>query len=263
MVNMSKFKKLKNAYRKNGTSGVIKLVNNKIRGKSNNQIIDITDEYIKWLRFANAGMLQRGNYWCFDYALKNIPNDVPILEIGSFCGLSTNILYHYKRTNNKNNKLFTCDKWFFEGVSGDDTLPICDIKYSEYREFVKATFISNTRMFSKNDLPHTIEMMSDDFFEAWEHSQKVVDVFDQEVTLGGNLGFCFVDGNHSYEGIKKDFLNTDNHLMDGGFILFDDSASNRTNNMGAQKVIQEIIDCGRYKLVRENPNFFFRKFRSL
>ncbi len=59
--------------------------------------IDVSDAYIKWLCIANAGMLERGNLYLIDLAMKQLPSAAPVLEIGSFCGLSTNVLTHYKR----------------------------------------------------------------------------------------------------------------------------------------------------------------------
>src|ERR1051326_5368411 len=81
--------------------------------------IDITDDYVKWLCFANAGMLDRGNLYLIDHAIRNLPSGAPILEIGSFCGLSANLLTHYKRKHGKANRLFTCDKWEFENADRD------------------------------------------------------------------------------------------------------------------------------------------------
>ena len=62
------------------------------------KIKDISDEdeYVEWLCFANAGMLDRGNLYCFDYAIRNLPSSAPLIEIGSFCGLSTNLITYYK-----------------------------------------------------------------------------------------------------------------------------------------------------------------------
>src|SRR6516164_5638066 len=76
--------------------------------------IDIAYEYVKWLCFANAGMLDRGNLYLMDYAINQLPSNAPIVEIGSFCGLSTNLLTHYKRKHKRTNRLVTCDKWDFE-----------------------------------------------------------------------------------------------------------------------------------------------------
>ena len=44
--------------------------------------IDISDDFVNWICYVNAGMLDRGNLYCFDYAMRNLPSDAPILEIG-------------------------------------------------------------------------------------------------------------------------------------------------------------------------------------
>ena len=72
---------------------------------------------INWLCFANAGMLTRGNLHLIDTAMKQLPSAAPILEIGSFCGLSANVLTHYKRKYDVKNRLVTCDKWEFENAT--------------------------------------------------------------------------------------------------------------------------------------------------
>jgi hypothetical protein len=50
-------------------------------------------EFITWLTFANAGMLQDGDIGSMEYAIKNLPTGNPVIEIGSFCGLSLNVPY--------------------------------------------------------------------------------------------------------------------------------------------------------------------------
>ena len=77
---------------------------------------EVSDEYVKWLCFANAGMLDTGNLHLIDTAMKQLPSAAPILEIGSFCGLSANVLTHYKRKYGAKNRLVTCDKWEFENA---------------------------------------------------------------------------------------------------------------------------------------------------
>ena len=47
----------------------------------------VEDEYLNWLRFANAGMISPGNMYAMKYAIENLPTNDPIIEIGSFCGL--------------------------------------------------------------------------------------------------------------------------------------------------------------------------------
>src|SRR5271157_4820246 len=83
--------------------------------KAEPSIIYIEDEYINWLCFANAGMLDKGNIYCFDYAARNIHSNSVCVEIGSFCGLSANVIHYFLKKYNKDNRLICVDKWEFEG----------------------------------------------------------------------------------------------------------------------------------------------------
>src|ERR1700681_73599 len=83
------------------------------------EYINLMDDYLAYLSFVNAGMLNKGNLLCFDYALRNLPSRNPIVEIGSFCGLSTNIMAYFKQRHGVPNKIFNCDKWEFEGAVGN------------------------------------------------------------------------------------------------------------------------------------------------
>lgn len=74
----------------------------------NNNIFK-SDEYIKKLCYVNAGFLNIGNIWCFDYAISNLPSHNPIIEIGSFCGLSANVITYLKLRHNVINKLICVD----------------------------------------------------------------------------------------------------------------------------------------------------------
>jgi len=215
-------------------------------------------EYMDWLTFANAGMLNRGNAYCIDYAIQNIQSKSPIVEIGSFCGLSTNMITYFKEKYNVKNPLVTCDRWIFEGAENGGMLGDSkSVSHAEYRDFVKETYMRNVQMFSRYDLPFTIEMFSDEFFSSWKKSEKRRDVFGREFLLGGPISFCYIDGNHSYEFAKKDFANCDKYLERGGFMLFDDSADG--SRWEVCRVVKEVLDNGRYELVAKNPNCFFRK----
>jgi len=215
-------------------------------------------DFGNWLRFANAGMLSVGNIDSFEYAIKNLPSENPVIEIGSFCGLSTNIISFYLRFFKKRNKLFTADKWFFENAEKQsDFLEGSSIRHSEYRTFVKETYIRNISFFSNEHLPYTIESFSDDFFELWRQNSTTLDVFGREIKLGGNISFAYIDGNHTYEYAKRDFENVDANLEKGGFILFDDSSE--YSGFEVYRVIKEIISNGRYIVVNNNPNYLIQK----
>jgi len=219
-------------------------------------------EYITWLSFANPGMLHRGNVDCMDYAIRHLPSRAPIMEIGSFCGLSTNVITHLKEKHNVSNPLVTCDKWIFEGAENGG--PLGDsrtVMHDDYKKFVKDSFLRNVRMFSRADLPFTIELFSDDLFKAWAHGDLCKDVFGRETRLGGPISFCYIDGNHTYEYARRDFENCDRFLELGGFILFDDSADD--SEWEVRRVVHEVAESGRYTLIAKAPNYFFQKISEL
>ena len=217
----------------------------------------IQDEYIDWLSFANAGMLHKGNVFCMDYAIKYLPSNNPVLEIGSFCGLSTNVITYLLSKHSKKNQVFSSDKWIFEGAENGGNLGFSNISHHDYRAYVKASFKRNVEFFSAQNKPYTIECFSDAFFELWQKGEKVKDVFDREIKMGGNFSFCYIDGNHTYDFARRDFENVNKYLDVGGFVLFDDSSDN--NAFGLTKLMQEIINNKDYKLVLKNPNYLFVK----
>ncbi len=217
------------------------------------------DDYIMWLCFANAGMLDKGNLFLIDHAIQHLPSAAPLLEIGSFCGLSTNLLTHYKRKYGRKNRLITCDKWAFENTVKDGPhLGASPVRFSDYKSFVRDSYLRNIRLFSADDLPFTVESTSEEFFVAWRDKQERSDVLGRPLTLGGPLSFCYIDGDHGYEGAKKDFLGCDQFLEAGGFLLFDDST---VEAFGVRKLMPEVEATGRYKLVATNPNHLFKKIK--
>lgn len=260
MLTIEKIRKGIRLCREQGLSALFKAILGRQTGEiQTGPVKESWTGYMDWLTYANAGMLTRGNADCFDYAIQNIQSKSPIVEIGSFCGLSTNMICYFKEKYNVKNPLVTCDRWIFEGsehggMLGDSK----SVSHAEYRDFVKETYLRNIKMFSRYDLPFTIEMFSDEFFSAWNESQKLKDVFGREFSLGGPISFCYIDGNHSYEFTKRDFENCDKYLERGGFMLFDDSADG-SRWEEVCRVVKEVSDNGRYELVAKNPNYFFRK----
>jgi hypothetical protein len=84
------------------------------------------------------------------------------------------------------------------------------------------------------------------------------DIFGRDTRLGGPIAFCFIDGDHTYEQAKRDFLHADELLTAGGFILFDDS-----DEFGAfphvHELVQEAMRTNGYELVAANPHHLLRK----
>ena len=220
------------------------------------EIIIIKDEFIEWLTYANAGMLNRGNLYCIDYVAKNIISDNAVVEIGSFCGLSTNIINYYLKKYNKNNRIVTSDKWEFEGHK-DGMLGDSNVSHAIYKKFVKESFKRNVELFSFYNLPFPIVAVSDDFFELWGKNVTTQDIFERNIKLGGAISFAFIDGNHTYDFAKRDFENTDKFLEIGGYILFDDSADN--SGFECRHLMKEIETNPDYELVIKNPNYLFKR----
>ncbi len=220
-------------------------------------VIDISDHFTRWVTFANAGMLEPGNLYAFDYAMRHLPQDGSMLEIGSFCGLSTNMINYYARKHGVERKFFTADRWQFEGARDDWNIGDPRIGHRDYRTFVRDSYLRNLRFFSPGQEPHTIELFSDEFFAEWDAAATHTDVFGREVMLGGELAFAYIDGNHTYDFAMRDFRNTDRHLVPGGFILFDDSSE--WAGFEVYPVIQDILKEDRYEVVAQNPHFLLRK----
>lgn len=219
----------------------------------------LDDVYLTWLSFSNAGMLHPGNTWLMQQAIQALPPQGAVIEIGSFCGLSANVLSYLLRANEKGNPMYSCDRWEFEGATGDGTIGN-GITHSAYREFVKSSFMRNVEFFGGDRKPHTIEVFSDEFFDLWRAGKAAKDVFGEEVVLGGPIALCYVDGNHTYEFAKRDFCHVDEFLLQDGFILFDDSFD--ANPFGLTPLMQEIERDPRYRVVARNPNYLFQKTPS-
>jgi len=218
----------------------------------------IQDEYVTQLCFINAGILEKGNLHSFDYAISHLPSAAPILEIGSYCGLSTNLLTYFKKKHHVVSPLVTCDKWAFqESPDGGQTyVGESSVLKKDLERFARDSYVRNIKMFSADDLPFAFEMTSDEFFASWQARESTTDILGRAYTLGGPLSFCFVDGNHTYEFVKRDFLNCDTFLDVGGFILFDDSTLLKDD---VYKIMPEVMATGRYKLAAKNPYHLFQK----
>jgi hypothetical protein len=212
------------------------------------------------MSWSTGGMLTPGNVDAIYHALKNVGNvDGKFLEIGCFCGLSSNLITFLKRALGISKPLFSVDPWIY-GAAEARTATLTDftsVKWEEYQAFVRAAYRSRVGFYSRDDLPHAIEQYSGDFMQLWNDCAVVTDVFGRRAELGGPLAFAFIDGDHSYEGSKEDFINIDRHLASGGYILFDDSGDG--DGRGCHRTAREASKHARYELVSKNPNYLIRK----
>src|SRR5438874_1008170 len=98
-------------------------------------LVQYESRYLNWMSFANAGMFHSGHRHLIDHAVRNLPTDDPVLEIGSFCGLSTNVIAHFLGKHARRNVLYATDPWVFEGEA--ETLPGSSIRFDDYRVLVR------------------------------------------------------------------------------------------------------------------------------
>jgi Methyltransferase domain len=225
-----------------------------------------SDDFIKRIRslVIGEGMLKEGNIGLIDFAIKNMPTEGCVLEIGSYGGLSTNLIIHLMRKHQKNNSFYTCDAWIYEGYK--DTLQKVtnsyidgrkDIERTEYSVYMKNAFINSTRFLSPQNLPFSFHQYSNSFFDSWNENKSELDIFGRTVSLGGHISFAYIDGGHSYEVAWKDFNNIASHLLPNGYVLLDDSADGQ--NFGSAQIISQIKKDSRFKVIAKNPNYLIQK----
>lgn len=218
-----------------------------------------SDAYLQWLCRVVGGWLTQddGNLRAFDHAVRSMPPAGAIVEVGSFVGLSTNILAYLALKHGRDNPFFSCDPWIFEGAE-EPIGGYFDAGSPAYRRYAKDVFRLNVELFSESRKPYAIEASSAQFWELWRLGATRRDVFGREVTLGGPISFAYLDGSHTYEATQGDFLNVDRELLPGGFILLDDSADEGCFPE-VTRVAHEAAQLASYELVFKTPNYFFRK----
>lgn len=226
--------------------------------------LNYNDDYIKRLRslVIGEGMLQEKNIELIDYAIKNLNSNSSIVEIGIYGGLSTNLILYLLQKHQKNNLLFNCDPWIYEGYN--DTTEqskyidgSVEITRSNYSDYLYKAYINSIEFLHNKKRPHTFKLTSDDFFNKWSNNQFNNDVWNIKTKLGGEIAFAYIDGNHSYEQCKKDFENVNNYLVKGGYILFDDSAQNL--KFGSAIFMQHFENNKNYTVVDNEQNWLIKK----
>jgi len=225
----------------------------------------VQDDFILRLpsTVVGQGMLHEGNKYLIDFALRNLPKDGAVLEIGSFGGMSMNLILHLMEKYAKTNPVFSCDPWLYSGYH-DREMPFPDfidgkptVDRKDYMNYIRKSFIRSVQLLHPNRLPHTLQTTSDQFFIDWAGHKTTTDVFGNAARLGGSFSFVYIDGDHSLSAARKDFENSMKFLVPGGFVLLDDSAAGLP--YGSVSLIKEISSRKELKLVQANPNYLFQK----
>lgn len=85
-------------------------------------------------------------------------------------------------------------------------------------------------------------------------------------TLAGKYDMILIDGGHSYQTVKEDFLNSVNLLAEGGSIFFDDYTNRRgvsQGMFGINQVISE-IDKDEFRIsISKNRDWFWKDYGVL
>ena len=218
-----------------------------------------SDEYIPWLCAVLGGWVlpDHGNLRAFEYAVRSMPSGGAMVEVGSFLGLSTNLLAYLAMQHDRDNPFFSCDPWVFEGTA-QRIGGYFDAGSEAFRHYAKRVFQMNVELFSGGRKPYAIETSSRDFFAQWDQRSSVQDVFGRSVVLGGPISFAYIDGAHTAEAVQGDFLCVDRHLLPGGFILFDDSDDGGCFPEVSQ-VARVVAEDPSYEVVFKTPHYFVRK----
>lgn len=175
---------------------------------------------------AGALLTEDEGFFLYDLALKTEGN---IVEIGSFTGGSTAILAKGLKDPYK---VFAIDPHEFNGLW---------LEKMGCREIPKDTslaFKNNMKKFGVAEKVVLIEKKSGDAIKYWNKK----------------IGLLWIDGDHSYEGVKSDFLQWEPFLKKNGIIAFHDSFYGwnfKKKILPAYGITHEKYD-GSAKVVQEN-----------
>lgn len=224
-----------------------------------------SDDFIRRLPslVIGEGMLHRGNITLLEYAIQHLPAEGSVVEIGSYGGLSTNLITHLLQKYHKNNPLFNCDAWIYEGYhdhlgeSGPGIDGRADVSRTDYAQYLKNAFVQATQLLHPQRLPHSFHLRSEVFFQKWQQNATETDLFGRTATLGGPIALAYIDGDHSYEGAMLDVEHTARFLVKNGFMLLDDSADHLS--FGSAAMMREIKQDRRFRVINKNPNYLIQR----
>jgi predicted O-methyltransferase YrrM len=146
---------------------------------------------------------------------KRLPSRSSIVEVGSFHGRSAN--YICAGINKENTRLHCIDIWQKTHVPGS-------------REDDEEIFERNTLEFKHLIVPH--KGTSRDFAEHFD----------------GTIDLLFVDGDHTYEGVKEDIQQLLPRTKEDAYILFHDYG----NPCGVKDAVDEYVERGMLGIARIN-----------
>jgi len=144
-----------------------------------------------------------------------------IVEIGSYRGRST-VALSLGSLSNSRVPLFAIDPHEpFLGINGKQFGPEDRIE-----------FFKNILKTGVGEIVHLINLKSEVVAKCW----------DREISI------LWIDGDHRYQKVKKDYKNWESHIIKNGYLLFHDSTN---PNLGPYKVVISAINSGKYKKITQ------------
>lgn len=222
------------------------------------------DLFLKRIRSGVIGesMLSDHNIALIDYAIRKMPQEGVVLEIGSYAGLSTNVILHLLNKHSQMHRMYCVDAWRYEGyednklsyetefIDGRD-----DVLRTDYTVYIQNAFRSAVKLFHATRMPYAYHQNSAAFFANW-NKKEMTDVFGRNMMPEGKIAFCYIDGDHSYSSAKEDYENTIKHMLPDGYILLDDTEAHL--KFGSVRLRKEIMKDTRVNIISSQKNLLIR-----
>lgn len=158
---------------------------------------------------------------------KGLKDNSVIVEIGAFKGKST--CFIAEGIGSKNIQFFTIDTW------RNDTM-------QEGRQDVYPDFLKNIEPYKDKIKP--LRGYSYDVRKEWPQERKI--------------DFLWIDGDHSYEGVKRDIQDWLPLVKKNSFVCFHDYR----DFPGVKKAVDELSANGTIKFIKEEGNIYASKLKT-
>ncbi len=172
------------------------------------------------------------DYHSFLGAYAKFINARNVVEIGVQTGDCATFLVDAVTING--GKYYGYDIWESIGVYNSDNVDVDDIRHKLIMEGYNSNFYKLTKINT--------------------HSEEFKDVLCNDTN--GVIDFAFIDGDHSYEGVKRDFELYSNLMSDNGIITIHDTDQNYHNTFLVPDNQREHFDSfdGPAKFIKELEN---------
>jgi predicted O-methyltransferase YrrM len=70
----------------------------------------------------------------------------------------------------------------------------------------------------------------------------------------GPIRLLFIDGLHTYEGVKSDIERWTPRVIDGGIVVFDDYFKDESDGVGVQRAVDELVNSGVVGALQRGPD---------